>query len=118
MKDLQAIGYNADMKTTDYCMIHTTTGNKADAERIATALLEARLVACAQQSSIESHYRWNGRIVRDEEILLQLKTKTVHFDAISALIKALHSYETAEIVMLPIIDASADYLAWIDKEVK
>ncbi len=106
------------MKKETYCIITTTVNSQEVAEQITKALLQARLVACVQEHTVQSSYHWNGHIEKNIEILLQMKSKFLHFDSIQQTIKDLHSYEIPEIIMIPIKNASEDYLTWIDKEVK
>jgi uncharacterized protein involved in tolerance to divalent cations len=97
-------------------VILTTTASEAEAETIAEALLAERLAACVQLMPIRSRYVWKGELARDDEILLLIKTRTVLFEPVRARIRALHSYETPEIVMLPASGVDAEYLAWIGAE--
>jgi len=103
---------------SDYCVILTTTGSREEAETLASGLVAARLAACVQQTPIRSTYRWEGKVVRDEEILLFIKTRTVLYPQIEAWIQSHHSYDTPEIVMLPVTGGLDDYLAWVDKETR
>ncbi len=105
------------MEREAYCIITTTVDSQELAGQITSALLEAKLVACVQEQHIQSSYHWNGKIEKNREILLQMKTKTIHFENIERTIKKLHSYEIPEIIMSPVYNANRDYLSWIDKEV-
>lgn len=98
-----------------YATILTTIKNQETKERIITALLEQKLVACIQEQEIKSHYSWQGKVEHESETLLVLKTKANHFDAIEACIQELHEYDLPEIVMLPITKGSQQYLQWIDE---
>lgn len=104
------------MDASDFCIITTTTDTKDNADAITELLLEKKLVACVQSSTIQSAYHWQGGIVRSEEILLQLKTQKALFKTIQTQIEALHTYDVPEIIMLSIEDANSAYLQWI-KEV-
>jgi periplasmic divalent cation tolerance protein len=106
------------MKKKAYCIVMTTVDSQEIAEKITTALLKARLVACVQAQTVQSSYHWNSQIETSTEILLQMKTKSLHFDNIEHTIKDLHTYDIPEIIMLPIQNANRDYLTWIDREVK
>jgi len=106
------------MKKETYCIVTTTVDSEEVAEKITTALLQARLVACVQAQTIQSSYHWNGRVEQSTEIQLQMKSRSLHFDSIEQMIKDLHPYEIPEIIMLPIQNADKDYLAWMDREVK
>ena len=106
------------MKKEAYCLVSTTVDSQELAEQITTALLQARLVACVQAQNIQSAYHWNGQIEQSSEILLQMKSRSVHFDSIEQMIKDLHTYDIPEIIMVPIQNANKDYLAGIDREAK
>jgi len=97
--------------------VMTTASTREEAARIASALLEQRLAACAQiVGPIESRYWWKGRIEQSTEWLCILKTRRVKFPAVEAAIRANHSYEVPEIVSCPIELASEPYLQWLRSE--
>jgi periplasmic divalent cation tolerance protein len=96
----------------------TTAGSDAEAEALAEALLAERLAACVQLSPIRSRYVWKGAVQREDEILLLIKTRAELFEQVRARLRALHSYDTPEILMLPATAADADYLAWLEAETK
>ncbi len=102
--------------TNEFCIITTTTDNAETAAHIAHILLEQRLAACVQTCSIQSHYRWDGELTRDQEIRIDIKTRTDHFDEIRKRILSLHNYDLPEIIMTPVTGGSADYLGWIREE--
>ena len=104
------------MNKNTYCIITTTIDDEARAREIAASLLGQRLVACVQIHPVESLYRWNGDIEESRELLMQMKTQSAHFEAVREQIRKLHSYDIAEIIMTPIIDANKSYLDWIEKE--
>jgi periplasmic divalent cation tolerance protein len=87
-----------------------------EAERLATALLEERLVACVQSLQIESRYWWQGKTRRDPETLLIMKTRAGLMPQLIARIKELHSYEVPEIVALAVEEANPDYIKWLREE--
>jgi len=91
-----------------------TAATAAEAERIASVLVEARLAACVQiLPSIKSVYRWKGELVRENEVLLSAKTTREEFAELDRAVRAIHSYETPEIVALPVTVASEPYLKWL-----
>ncbi len=102
----------------DYGVIFTTCSSQEEADAIASGLVEARLAACVQQTPIRSVYRWEGEVVRDEEILLLIKTRTGLYPLVEAWIKHRHSYDTPEILMLPAEAGLDAYLAWVDAETR
>jgi periplasmic divalent cation tolerance protein len=85
------------------------------AEKIADILVESKLAACVNISSpIRSIYSWEGKIVRDDEVLMIAKTRADLFGKeFIQTVKSNHPYQVPEIIALPILDGSADYLAWI-----
>lgn len=96
-----------------FITILTTTGTSSDADVIAGALLADRLAACVQIIPIRSRYLWKGQVERAEEQLLLIKTREPLFETVRARIRELHSYETPEIVALPVVAGDAGYLAWL-----
>ncbi len=104
---------------TDKIVVLVTTGNRREARKIARALVEQNLAACVNVSSaIESVYRWQGKLNKEKEYLLFIKTMRELFPEVRAAIQKLHSYTTPEIICLPIVDGLPDYLAWLEKSVK
>ena len=99
---------------TPYCVVLTTIDSEARAETLAQQIVQAQLGACVQVQSIKSFYVWKGQARREPEHLLLIKTRTALYPQLQAFIRAHHSYETPEIVQLPITAGSSDYLAWID----
>ena len=104
------------MNPSDYCIVSTTTDSKENAEVISQTLLQKKLIACVQSSTIDSSYKWHGKIICAKEIRLQMKTKKSLFAKIQKEIEALHTYDVPEIIMLPLLDANEFYLKWIDAE--
>ena len=96
-----------------YVTVLTTTASEAEAEAIAEALLAEELAACVQISEIRSRYVWQGQLQRETELLLLIKTRAALFEIVRAKIRAMHGYETPEIVALPIVAGDADYLSWM-----
>jgi uncharacterized protein involved in tolerance to divalent cations len=96
-----------------YVTVLTTTASEAEAEAIAEALLAEQLAACVQITTIRSRYVWKGEVQREAEQLLLIKTREALFEPVRARIRTLHSYETPEIVALPITAADADYQTWM-----
>jgi periplasmic divalent cation tolerance protein len=94
-----------------------TASDDVEAARIARALVEARLAGCVNiVKDIRSIYSWQGKIEDENEVLMVVKTRESLFDLLMEKVKELHSYTVPEIVALPIIQGSEDYLKWL-KEV-
>ena len=95
-----------------------TTANAEEAASIGQVLVEERLAACVNiLPPIQSIYRWKERIERDTEILLVIKTTPERFAALRERILALHSYDTPEVIALPVSAGSDKYLAWLREQV-
>ena len=103
----------------DAIVVLMTAANGEEAARLADMLIGAHLAACVQiLPEMESVYRWKGKIERQPEILLLAKTARSKFDDLEREVRALHSYETPEIIALPIVAASSAYLEWITASLK
>jgi len=99
-------------------VVLSTVGGADEAERIAERLVEQGLAACVNVlPDAISIYRWKGRVERDEERLLLIKTRAERFEALREAILSLHPYEVPEIVALPIAAGHEPYLAWLDASV-
>jgi periplasmic divalent cation tolerance protein len=98
-----------------YCVVLTTTATVEEAESLARGIVEAQLGACVQIQAIQSIYRWQGALCNESEFRLSIKTRQALFAALERFIRAHHSYETPEIVQIPISAGSAAYLQWIDE---
>ena len=91
-----------------------TAPNREEAERIAELLVAERLAACVQiLPEMESVYRWQGAVQRDREILMLAKTTQDRFTVLEEQVRAIHSYDTPEIIAVPVTDASQPYLQWL-----
>lgn len=97
--------------------VHVTADSREEAERIVNAAVASRVAAGAQISGpIASTYWWKGEIQRNDEYLILMKTTTDRLDDLILVVKEAHSYETPEIVAIPIEGGLADYLNWITEE--
>lgn len=95
-------------------VVFMTAASGEEATRLADLLVGAHLAACVQiLPEMESVYRWEGKIERQSETLLIAKTTTAKFAELEREVRALHSYETPEIVAVPLIAGSSPYLAWL-----
>jgi periplasmic divalent cation tolerance protein len=95
-----------------------TAGSREEAARLAEMLVGSRLAACVQiMPEMESVYHWQGRVERAPETLLLAKTTAENFAELEREVRAIHSYETPEIVALPVTAVSAPYLEWLTANV-
>ena len=100
----------------NFVIVSTTVDNEALAQELADSIVESRLAACVQCTSIRSIYRWKGAVERADEYLLLAKTRASLADRLSAFIKERNSYELPEITVTPIIGGFKAYLDWISSE--
>jgi len=104
---------------TDKIVVFCTCASAEDAERIGRSLVESRLAACVNAApGLRSFYRWQGKIEDAAEHLLIVKSTRALFPEVCAEIIRLHPYEVPEIIALPVVDGSQEYLAWIDAETR
>lgn len=95
-------------------LVLTTVGTEQEANLIAEELLERRLGACVNiVSGVRSVYRWKGRICKDSEYLLVIKTEEGEYEEVAATIGEFHSYELPEILALPVPHGDSGFLSWI-----
>ncbi len=102
----------------DLASIYVTAPDEATAVRLARALLERRLVACANVLPARSLYWWEGRIEEAPETVMFLKTRRALTDAVAAAVRELHPYDLPCVVGFPIERASPAYAAWVRSETR
>ncbi|KAL6075250.1 CutA divalent cation tolerance [Balamuthia mandrillaris] len=99
-----------------FSVAFVTTNSMQQAEEVSDALLEAGLVACVNiVPGITSKYVWQGKIQKDTELLLVIKTRTNLLDQVISTVKAKHSYEVPEVISLPIQKGNPPYLKWLEE---
>jgi periplasmic divalent cation tolerance protein len=102
---------------TNKIVVFSTCGSQEEAEQLARRLLEARLAACVNViTQVRSFYWWQGKIEDSGEWLLVIKTSRSLFDQLRTVLEGAHSYELPEVLALPILDGSPNYLEWMDRE--
>ncbi|HEV8189742.1 MAG TPA: divalent-cation tolerance protein CutA [Pyrinomonadaceae bacterium] len=102
---------------SDAIIVFMTASNGEEAARLADMLVGAHLAACVQiLPEMESVYRWQGTIERAAEILLLAKTTRSKFEELEREVRALHSYDTPEIIAVPVVAGSARYLEWLSQK--
>jgi periplasmic divalent cation tolerance protein len=87
-----------------------------EADRIAAALLEERLVACVQTLPVRSRYWWRGKLESAAEVMLLMKTRAELMERLTRRVRQLHPYEVPEVVSVAIAEGNPDYLAWLTAE--
>jgi periplasmic divalent cation tolerance protein len=107
------------MSETPHVLILTTLPAGFDAGAFAEAIVESRLAACVNLLAVmESVYRWDGRVQRDGERQLILKTSKDRVAALWDRVRAIHPYDVPEYIVLPIVDGNDAYLRWIGESTR
>jgi periplasmic divalent cation tolerance protein len=101
-----------------YSSVYVTASNEGEAEKIASFLLEKRLVACANILPVRSMYWWKGKIEKEPEAAVIFKTRDELVDEVISGIETCHSYEVPCIVSWPIKNGNPAYLDWIGEETR
>lgn len=100
---------------TEHITVYITVPSPEEGEKIAKALVEKRLAACVNiVPGLRSIYHWQGKICDDRELLLIAKTRDSLFERLEHEVNSIHSYKLPEIIALPIVKGSKEYLDWID----
>lgn len=106
------------MESMDYIIVFITSGSVKEAEKIADILVNKRLAACVSIiPEVKSVFSWKGKVENEKEVLLVVKSKRAVFNKLVKQVKAVHKYEVPEIIALPIVEGSRDYIDWIESEV-
>ncbi len=105
-------------ETPDAIVVFMTAANSEEAALLADLLIKKNLAACVQiLPELQSVYRWKGRIEKQAETLVVAKTISSKFQELDREVRAQHSYDTPEIVALPVTAGSARYLEWLSASV-
>lgn len=105
------------MEPTETILLYMTVGGGEEAERIATALVDERLVACVNLlGGMRSFYRWQGEVANEAEVVMTAKTRADLVQRVSARVAELHSYDCPCIVALPIVGGHRPFIDWIGQE--
>ncbi|HUT66973.1 MAG TPA: divalent-cation tolerance protein CutA [Dehalococcoidales bacterium] len=106
------------MEQHNYIVVFITARDTEEAQKIAGALLKRRQAACVNIiPEVNSHYWWKDKLDSARESLLVVKTKDSLLPDIIKSVKKIHSYSVPEIIALPIVGGSQEYLDWIDSEI-
>lgn len=99
----------------EHMVVLSTASGRDEAGKIAAALVEESLAACVNiVPGCTSVYRWEGRIVTDDEVLLVIKTSRAKFDALATRLTRLHSYDVPEVVGIPMDAVSGPYRRFLE----
>ncbi|MFA5353830.1 MAG: divalent-cation tolerance protein CutA [Thermodesulfovibrionales bacterium] len=95
-------------------VVYITASSEEEAAEISRALVEERLAGCVNiVRGIRSIYSWEGRVEDEAEVLMIVKSRRGLFERLSRRVKELHSYTVPEVIALPVMEGSADYLNWL-----
>ncbi len=98
-------------------IVLVTCPNMRSAGKISDMLLKKRLAACTNTvPGIESRFRWKGKARKSKEVLMIIKTRKSLVKRVEKAVKESHSYEVPEIIAIPIVSGSHEYLNWINSE--
>ncbi len=102
---------------TEYIIVFITVSKEDEAAKIARDIVISRLAACVNViKGMRSIYRWKGKVEDEEEVLMIVKTRRDLFGELKMRVKELHSYSVPEIIALPVIEGSEEYLKWLGEE--
>ena len=101
----------------DIIVIYCTVPNKKLAKSITKVIMRHKLAACISMiDRVQSVFSWDGEICEEKEVLMMIKTRRANYGKVKLVIEDMHSYSVPEIIALPIVDCSEDYLKWLVKE--
>lgn len=104
---------------TDKIVVFSTCASAGDAEKLARHLVETRVAACVNiLPGARSIYRWQGKVEDAAEHVLLIKSSRALFPALCAEIRKIHPYDVPEILAVPVVDGSQEYLDWLGAEVR
>jgi periplasmic divalent cation tolerance protein len=102
---------------TEKIVVFSNCGSEEEAMRVARTLVGARLAACVNiLPKIQSVYRWKGAIEEESEWMLVIKSTRPLLAKLQDELRKVHSYEVPEVLAIPVVDGSSDYLSWMDSE--
>lgn len=104
---------------TEVCIAFCTAEDEPSAKALAHGMLAARVAACVNLlPNIESVYWWQDKLQSSNEVLMLIKTTTDRVAELKAFVAEQHSYDTPELLVLPVSDGLESYLAWVQKETR
>jgi len=105
------------MNTAEHILVLITCKDNSEAQHISAALVGQHLAACTNiMPNVRSVFHWKGSIEHEDEVLMMVKSQDQCLDRIVDVVKQEHSYDTPEIIALPIIGGSDEYLSWLVDE--
>lgn len=118
-RSLPAEGNNPGEGKMSYVIVYVTTKDENEARSIGERLVSEKLAACVNMiPSIESVYWWKGKIEKDKESVMMIKTKEDLVEKVISRTKELHSYDVPCIDVIPITEGNRDYFKWIQESLR
>ena len=106
-------------KEIQLLVVFVTCGNEEEAQTISNALVRRRLAACGNIiPGVTSVFQWKNKVTHDQEVLVVFKTRKSLFSDLVSAVKELHTYKVPEIIGLPIVSGSKEYLHWLVEETR
>ena len=103
----------------DFAFIITTVSTEKEGRMIANELVKNKLAACVNiVPKVYSVYEWDNAIQNETEVMLMIKTTKAREKEIYQTVQSLHSYDTPELITLPIENGSDRYLRWLENSVQ
>lgn len=108
-------GEAAIAEQPEHLVVMNTCPDSETAGRIAADLVDRKLAACVQVlPGLQSYFHWDGKVDREEEHLLLIKTSSASYPALERRIRELHPYELPEIIGVPVSKGLPEYLSWVN----
>lgn len=107
-------GLHPESEQSQLIVVLVTTASEEEATTIGRDVVKQGLAACANILALKkSIFQWEGKLAEEQEFLMIIKSRSNLFEDLSVVIKRLHSYKVPEIVAIPIVKGSAEYMNWI-----
>lgn len=98
----------------EFLVVYVTVPSREAGLSLSQQLVSSQLAACVNMvPGVTSVYQWEGKVTTDEELLLVIKTRRALLQELTVAVKANHPYATPEVLALPVLGGSPDYLAWL-----
>src|SRR5687768_2515437 len=108
------VGLRSGSKQSQFIVVLVTTASEEEATTIGRDVVKQGLAACANILALKkSIFQWEGKFAEEQEFLIIVKSRSDLFEDLSIAIQRLHSYKVPEIVAIPILKGSPDYINWL-----
>jgi periplasmic divalent cation tolerance protein len=100
---------------TDKIVVLSTCATEEEAAKLARVLVEARVAACVTMvPGARSVYRWQETVESAAECLLIIKSSRPLFEPLRQALEKAHAYDVPELLALPVVEGSANYMNWLE----